>query len=382
MKIAQIVCAFPPYAGGIGNSAFTLYELLSDKHEITNFTPNNLKPLLRHGHGAFLPQLLWKLKNFDFIYLHYPFFGTAEVVWLFKLFFKKPKLAIIYHMDVKNSSLTKRILGLPSLAIRNSLLKQADVIITGSLDYIKNSQIKNFYDTCPDKFKEIPFGIDLEKFKPKPINLPSENKILAKTKSLIRIVNDLFIKKGRKDRLEIIFVGGLDKAHYFKGVNILLNSLFKLDPKGWYLNIVGDGDLRPEYEALTKKLNLEKRIKFLGKTSDEELVHSLQNADLLILPSINSNEAFGLVLIEALACGVPVIASNLPGVRSVFEDKREGLLVEPGNVEDLKQKLEFILNNENIRREMAKAARRLAERKYNKNLMKQKYENLLTEQSL
>jgi glycosyltransferase involved in cell wall biosynthesis len=379
MKIAQIVCAFPPYAGGIGNSAFQLYELLSEKHEITNFTPDNLKPLLRRGHGAFLPQLLWKLRNFDVIYLHYPFFGTAEVIWFFKLFFKKPKLIIHYHMDVKNLSLTAKILSIPSTIIRNSLLKKAETIVTASLDYIKHSQIKQFYNSHPDKFKEIPFGIDLENFKPKDLNQPSETKIVAKTKSLIRRINELFIKR---NCLNLIFVGGLDRAHYFKGISILLNSLPSLESRRWHLTIVGDGDLRQEYENLATKLNLGARVNFTGKLNDSELVRSLQNSDLLILPSINSNEAFGLVLIEALACGVPVIASDLPGVRSVFENRREGLLVEPGSVEDLNRKLEFILKNEGLRLDMAKAARRLAERKYNRNLMKQKYEDLLVEQSL
>jgi glycosyltransferase involved in cell wall biosynthesis len=379
MKIAQIVCASPPYSGGIGNSAFHLYELLSDKHEIINFTPDTLSPVLRRGHGAFLPQLLWKLREFDVIYLHYPFFGTAEVVWLFKIFFKKQKLIIHYHMDVKNLSTLTKILSFPSLLIRTSLLKQADTIITASLDYIKHSQIQKFYHTHPDKFKEIPFGINLDIFKPKDLNQPSETKIVAKTKSFIRRINELFIKR---NCLNIIFVGGLDKAHYFKGVNILLNALPSLNSRRWSLKIVGTGDLKSEYENLAARLNLSSRVEFTGKLNDGDLIRALQNSDLLVLPSTNSNEAFGIVLIEALACGVPVIASDLPGVRSVFENHREGLLIEPGSIEDLNRKLEFILKNESLRLDMAKAARRLAERKYNERLMKQKYEDLLAEQSL
>jgi glycosyltransferase involved in cell wall biosynthesis len=379
MKIAQIVCAYPPYAGGIGNSAYRFSQLLGDKYEISNFTPDSLRPLLRRGHGAVLPQLLWKLRKFDYIYLHYPFFGSAEIVWLFKIFFKKPKLIIQYHMDVKNLALSSKILSAPSLLIRNSLLNKAEAIVSGSLDYIKHSQIKKFYAAHPEKFHEIPFGVDLNKFQPNPVDLPSASNIVAKAKNLVKHINDLFIKR---DRLDLIFIGGLDKAHYFKGVNILLNSLPSLDERRWNLKIVGDGDLRGEYETLAARLNLGKRVEFVGKLSDAEMIKALQNSDLLILPSINNNEAFGLVLIEALACGVPVIASDLPGVRSVFENKREGLLVTPGSVEDLNHKLEFILKNEAARKEMAKAARRLAIRKYDQELMKQKYENLFTEQSL
>jgi len=379
MKIAQIVCAYPPYTGGIGNSAYRFYELLNDKHEITNFTPDNLKPLWRRGHGAILPQLLWKLRKFDYLYLHYPFFGTAEIIWLFKIFFSRPKLIIHYHMDVQNISAANKFLSIPSLLIRKSLFKQAEKIVTASLDYVKNSQIKNFYQSYPEKFQEIPFGIDLNKFEPNPIGQPSPNNLVAKVKNIVRHINDLFIKK---DRLDLIFIGGLDKAHYFKGVNILLNSLPSLDQRRWNLKIVGEGNLKVDYQNLSARLNLENRVEFVGKLSDKEMIKALQNSDLLVLPSINNNEAFGLVLIEALACGVPVIASDLPGVRSVFEDKREGLLVVPGSVEDLNRKLEFILKNEPLRRDMAKAARRLALRKYDQALMKQRYENLFIEQSL
>src|SRR5680860_1056828 len=134
MKIAQIVCAYPPYAGGIGNSAHQIYKLLESKHEVTNFTPENTKAWFRRGHGAFIPQLLWKLRKFDYIYLHYPFFGSAEVVWLYKLINPKAKLFIHYHMDVKNVSTINRLLSLPSRLILNNLLKRSDIIISASLD--------------------------------------------------------------------------------------------------------------------------------------------------------------------------------------------------------------------------------------------------------
>ena len=82
------------------------------------------------------------------------------------------------------------------------------------------------------------------------------------------------------------------------------------------------------------------------------------------MPSINSNEAFGLVLLEAMACGTPVIASNLPGVRSVFEAGVQGLLAEPGNVDDLKNKIAEILADNDKREMMGLASRELVEGKY------------------
>lgn len=373
MKIASIVCTFPPYAGGIGNSALRINQLLEDKHEITTFTPATIKPWLRYGNGSFIPQLFWKLNKFDYIYLHYPYFGTAEVVWFFKLFFKRPKLIIHYHMDVKGLSPLARLLSLPSKLIRQSLLNQADTIVTASFDYIKASQIKDYYKKHPEKFREIPFGIDIEKFQPRLVNQVIENRILAKAQEIVHFVNDKFIKR---HRLNILFVGGLDSAHYFKGVEILLNALFFSTNRNWSLKIVGDGNLRPHYEELTQHLKIDKQVEFAGNLAEAELIRSFQDADLFVLPSINGNEAFGLVLIEALACGVPVIASNLPGVRKVFENNKQGLLVEAGNINDLTKKLEFIFNNEGLRKEMSLAARRLAEQKYDLNKIKDRLESL------
>lgn len=369
MKIATVVCAWPPYAGGIGNSAEQIEQLLKEQHELTTFTPSTLKPWLKLGHGAFLPQLFWKLRKFDYIYLHYPFFGAAEVIWFFKLFFKKPKLIIHYHMDVKNYDNLTRFLSWPSRLSRNSLLSQAEIIISASLDYIKSSQIKNYYKKHPTKFREIPFGLDLKKFQPKLINRSLDNQLLIKTQKIVHYINDRFIKR---NRLNLLFVGGLDQAHYFKGVEVLLKALLILEPRNWRLKIIGDGDLKTHYEEISKKFQLEKQVEFSGRLSGSELVRAYQNADLFILPSINSNEAFGLVLIEALACGVPVIASDLPGVRRVFNNHEHGLLIKPNDPEDLKKKLEFILKNEELRRVMALAARRLAEEKYDLKMMSAK----------
>jgi len=375
MKIASIACAWPPYAGGIGNSASQISQLLADRHEVVNFYPGNPKPWLQYGHGAFLPQLLWRLRRFDYIYLHYPFFGTAEVVWFYKLFFRQPKLIIHYHMDVRNLSLAAKLLSLPSRLIRSSLLNQAEIIVSASLDYIKSSQIKNYYAAHPEKFREIPFGIDLDEFRPRTMKRSSDNRAVAKAKEMINFINERFIKKNRFD---LLFVGGLDRAHYFKGVDILIDALANTRTDNWRLKIVGDGDRRSGYETLARDLGIADKIEFAGQLDRADLIRSYQNADLLVLPSINNNEAFGLVLIEALACGVPVLASDLPGVRRVFNNYQEGWLAEAGNKQDLKQKLEFILTDTEKWREMPEAARRLAEKKYGLGLMAERLNDLFS----
>ncbi len=355
MKIAQIVCSFPPYKGGIGNVAYRLQKELEKEITIETFTIKQekqkkenqeknihyLKPVLKIGQAGVLNQLIFKLKKFDVIILHYPFFGSTEILYLKRLLSKKQRLIILYHMDVSAFSGLYKILSIPGKIAGKKLLKQADKIVVSSLDYIKNSRIKDIYKQYPNKFLAIPFSVNEKKFK--------ANKEL----------NNNF----DKNEIKLLFVGGLDKAHYFKGVDKLISALTMVKNKNWSLNIVGSGSLLNNFKEISKKKSLADKINFLGKISNEELIKEYQKADLLILPSINSNEAFGLVVIEAMACQSAIIASDLPGLRSVFNDKC-GYKVKPGDVKDLTVKIEKALNNPEKIIEMKKESYKLFTEKY------------------
>jgi glycosyltransferase involved in cell wall biosynthesis len=353
MKIAQIVCVFPPYQSGIGNVAYHFAEELSRlNNEVTVFAPaqklanekkygfdlQELNPYLRYGNAAFLPQLVWRLKNFDIVHLHYPFFGATEPIWLAKILgLVGKKLVIHYHMDIESLPITAKILSWPNNIIRASLFGRADAITCASLDYLQNSQIKDSYKTEPAKFFTIPFGVDLEKFKP---------------------ADDWHKKKNN-----ILFVAALDRAHYFKGLDILLKAMTHIN-KEIKLTIVGSGELLADYQTQAKELEIAERVVFAGAVADKELPKYYQQADLLVLPSINKHEAFGLVLLEALASGVPVVASDLPGVRSVFVDSQQGYLSLPGDINSLTEKIKQVLDNDANWQKMCQQAHAWAEEKY------------------
>lgn len=369
MKIAQIVCSFPPYKGGIGNSAWRLKKLLSPEINLETFTFSQregakdeikddsihyLKPILSLGQAAFLPQLFFRLNKFNIIVLHYPFFGATEIIYLQKLLKKKnPKLIIFYHMDISKLSPIKQCLSLSGKIAGKKLLQQADKIIVSSYDYIQNSQIKNLYHRQTTKFLAIPFSIDTNKFIP-----------------------DKKIESINENRIDLLFVGGLDKAHYFKGVNILIKALASTKSSNWYLNIIGSGDLLPGLKDLAKKLKIIDKINFTEKVSTKELIKAYQKADILLLPSINSHEAFGLVIIEAMACATAIIASDLAGVRTVF-NKESGLKVLPGSVNDLRDKLEYLLTKPAIIKKMKINSRLEAEEKYSLKTAKKNWHKAL-----
>ncbi|MFH0819672.1 MAG: glycosyltransferase family 4 protein [bacterium] len=384
MKIAQIVSTFPPYQGGMGNVAYNFAnELEKRNHQVTVFTPHqpclagrcrvpfsmdstpakkgdlkevnfktrHLTPFLKFGNAAFVPQLIWELSGFDIIHLHWPFFGGAEIVYLFKKAKKdKGKLVIQYHMDVVASGWKGSIFKIYNKILRAKILKTADLIICSSYDYINHSEVKENYQKNKDRWLEIPFGVDQEKFK------PQSKKFELLTKYRI----------GSSDKI-ILFVGGLDKAHYFKGVEVLLeafNFIIK-DISDVKLLIVGEGDLKDKYQKLAAELKIGDKIIFAGGVANQDLPDYYNLADAVVLPSIDRSEAFGLVLLEAMACGKPVIASNLPGVRTLVEVGVNGFLCQPNNHNDLAEKLLKILSEKELANFFGQAGRKKVEEIYN-----------------
>lgn len=362
-KIAQIVCVLPPYGGGIGRVAHVDAKgLVKRGHEVVVFAPKEkifrkeikrsykvewLLPLLKYGHFALLPQLLWQLKGFDIIHLHHPFFGAAFFVALFKWLNKdKVKLVISYHMDISSGGMLGAYYRWYKFFILHFVLRQADKILIASEDYIENSDIAEYYFQNMGKFKELPFGADKQFF-------PQ-----AKDQEMLRSLGF-----SPEDKI-VLFVGGLDKQHFFKGVNFLIKAFAHIpDPHVKGL-IVGEGNLRKQYEAQTKAMKLEDRIKFSG-FADKKLLPKLYNlCDIFILPSINKAEAFGIVLVEAMACGKPLIASNLKGVRSVVVPGVNGFLIEPMNSFDIAQKINFLANDPGLSKQFSEQGLKLVAEKY------------------
>ncbi|HCC23138.1 TPA: hypothetical protein DF272_03090 [Candidatus Falkowbacteria bacterium] len=344
MKIAQIVCTLPPYGGGIGVVAHNYAkELVRQGHEVVVFVPRNKKHLktfsddytvkqlwspLQLGHGAILPQLLWRLFKFDVVHIHFPFFGAAFFVQLAKrIRGPKMKLVLSYHMDVIGHGMKKRLFSLYNRLILKWSVKNADKIIVSSIDYIENSNLRGYYFEAKEKFVEIPFGVD---------------RVFSPARKNPSLMEKYQIKP---DNIVVGFVGGLDSAHYFKGVNNLITAVSKVADDKIKAMIVGAGNLKKRYEQQAADLGIGPRVIFTGYISDEALPEHYNLCDIFVLPSVDKSEAFGLVLLEAMACGKPLIASNLKGVRSVVVPGLNGLLIEPNNPQDLADKIKFFVSS-------------------------------------
>jgi glycosyltransferase involved in cell wall biosynthesis len=163
--------------------------------------------------------------------------------------------------------------------------------------------------------------------------------------------NDLLKKEFRlEDKPIVLFVGNLIKR---KNVDSLLEAK-KIANSDYYLVIVGDG---PLYKKLTKKVEDEniRDVIFTGSRDDVEDI--IPSCDLLILPSFS--ESFGLVLIEALACGKPVIGSDVGGISEIINDD-VGLLINPNKVSTIAKAIDKLVNDEDLRLILSMNARNRA----------------------
>jgi glycosyltransferase involved in cell wall biosynthesis len=257
------------------------------------------------------------------------------------------KYVVTYHQDVLFAGLQRVPAQLHHRLLGTRILERAAKVLATSWDYARASRLQHLLRTHPQTVGEMPNGVDAQRFHPAVDGGPLRDRLgLAPADAVI------------------LFVGGLDSAHFFKGVGNLLQAVAQLRDQHVKVLLVGDGNLRPGYQQQAAQLGLGNRAIFCGRVSDAELPAHYACSDLLVLPSTTMGEAFGVVLLEAMACAKPVIASNLPGVRSVVSAGQDGLLVQPGDVPDLAAKMQALLDDAQRRHEMGQRGCAKVEERY------------------
>jgi glycosyltransferase involved in cell wall biosynthesis len=320
-RIAHVTATFPPYQGGTGNVCYHNARVLAarghDVHVYTaawpgerddpaGVTVHRQRPLVRVGNAPLLPKLLG-LRDVDLIHLHFPFYAGGELVAMTGV-----PYVVTYHQDVEIAGLSGRVTGLHDRVVGRRVLAGAARLCPTSLDYLRHSAIADLEPRFRTRVTPIPNGVDLDRFRPMPSD-PEQRRRFGLP----------------RDGLAVLFVGAMDAAHHFKGVPMLLHALARTP--GVSALLVGEGDLRPSYERLAADLGIAGRTAFTGRLPSIDLPGAYHAADALILPSVTRGEAFGMVLIEAMASGRPVVATSLPGVRSVVADGQDGFLVPPAD---------------------------------------------------
>lgn len=159
----------------------------------------------------------------------------------------------------------------------------------------------------------------------------------------------------------LLFVGRLS---YYKGVEYLIDAMAALDGHANLL-VVGDGEQRAALKRQVEKHGLTGDVTFLGKVPDEKLTYCYDLADAFVLPSIAPSEAFGIVQLEAMAYGTPVVNTDLPtGVPWVSRDSETGITVPPRDADALAGALRKLLENPSLRATYGENARARVEERF------------------
>lgn len=166
-------------------------------------------------------------------------------------------------------------------------------------------------------------------------------------------------REGRTGAPRLFFVG---RVTVQKGVDVLLKALAPLKDLDWSLDLAGDGPQLPEYRALAEELGIAGRITFHGWLTREQVRPLFDSADVHVLPS--RYEGMPIVVLEAMGCGLPVVATAIPGTTEVVEDGVNGLLAPVDDVEGLTDRLRTLLTDRGLRLALGRNGRRLAEEKW------------------
>ncbi|HAZ16640.1 MAG: Glycosyltransferase (Modular protein) [Parcubacteria group bacterium GW2011_GWA2_43_13] len=366
MKIAIITTTFPPIVGGMAVASYYHATLLAQhgvevhvftqtidqKSEDANypFTVHRLTPRVRFGYSAYAPQLKKILKEYSALLIEYPAYGLAEPAYQAAQSYNIP-LFVYYHMDTIADGIKGAVFFLYRKIMFPRILKQARGVLVASDAYARHSYLSNHKTLLANRLSVIPLGVDTRRFYPGGGNSD--------------ILQLLDIK--RSDTL-IGFVGALDSQHYFKGIPVLLRALACLIRKyplpSFQCIIVGDGNMRSEYEKLSRDLGVSQYVIFAGKVSHTDLPRYFQLFDMFILPSTDQSEAFGLVVLEAMASAKPVIVSDLPGPRSLVDHESDGFIFSSGDDQALASYVYELLNDTHKRSSMGARGREKVARTY------------------
>ena len=229
-------------------------------------------------------------------------------------------------------------------------LEEADRVISTTESYATTSRTLWDIDVTV-----IPNAVDIHRF-----NLQNDGKLIRD-------------KYSSEDEPLALFVGRL-VPH--KGIGILIRSLTYTE-KGKLL-VVGDGPYKGWLVDLVNKLDLNDRVVFVGPVDDYWLPSYYSATDVVVLPSTSRLEAFGIVGLEGMASGKPLILSDIPGVRDVISEK-EGYIVEPLDPSAIAEALDKIWNAPEMAREMGKRGRLRVEKLFSWEKVAKDIENIFTD---
>lgn len=360
LKILLVSAAYRPYPSGVSEHVHNLaLALISLGHEVTILTThfprfqkllpadNTEIPVLRYGKAIFVPlnrsyatlpvgtklskQVAELLNTYQFDIVHCHGFFFPEISYW----------ALIHSNSVNVvTSLTAgfKIYRFGSALFRMIFAKEIKKV-HGRIA-ISNRARMAIEPYLPGEYRIIPSGVNLKLFHP-----------------------------GYKPKLEkragekiILFLGRLDKR---KGLEILIQAMPLIigSIPDIRLIVIGDGPQKKHCVNMVRELSLAEKVSFLGSVQTEELPGYYCSADIYCSPALGG-ETLGIVLLEAMACGVPVVASNIPGYDETIVNLNDGILVPPGNSAEFAKAIIKVLSDNSLRANLINAGLQKVKREY------------------
>jgi glycosyltransferase involved in cell wall biosynthesis len=164
----------------------------------------------------------------------------------------------------------------------------------------------------------------------------------------------------------VLYVGRMDRSSAWKGVDVLVRAFAELaaDVPGARLRLVGGGDAVEDHLRLAAELGVADRVEAAGELTGQALVDAVRTAAVAVLPSRTEAESFGMVLVEAMACGTPVVGSAVGGIPHAVADGETGLLVPPGDPAALAAACRKLLADGELADRLGAAGRLRAEQRF------------------
>lgn len=346
IKILFISRAYPPVVGGIENQNFELGRWLS------KITPTKI---IANTRGKkFLPFFLpyAKIKTLIIASKHDVILlgdGVLAPIGLaVKLFYRKPVVCVLHGLDLTYKNWFYQKLWV------NIFLKKLDKFICVGQETVKLADEKGIDS---QKLVFIPNGIDTEKY-----FRPYDRQRLAE-----------ILKENINNKKFILTSGRLAKR---KGVAWFCKNVMPKLPLNYFYIIAGDGADKKNIETAIRENNLSSRVKMLGYVTDETRDILFNTCDVFVQPNIKVSgdiEGFGITPIEAASCQIPVIASNIEGLKDAIKDGQNGFLVESGNAEAWIEKINEVLSNDSVREQFGQNCRKYIIENYSWEKISKRY---------
>jgi glycosyltransferase involved in cell wall biosynthesis len=353
MRVLQLGKFYPPFHGGIETHLHTLCRELTKSITVSVIVANEGRHLVTSEIDDVRIRRLPRFFNLaatpvcptmpreirrtgaDIIHLHLPN-PFAALAYLASG--HKGRLVITWHSDIVRQKTIARMLG----PLDDAILRRASALIASSPNYVDTSRVLS---SVRDRCRVIPFGIDAESFRPRDA--------------------EIGMKIRRRYGPRIVLAVG--RMVYYKGFEYLIRAMASV--RG-HLLLVGEGPLLAKLERQAFDAGARDRITFLGRVSQEEVVGYYQAADVFVMPSIARSEAFGIVQLEAMACGKPVVNTRLrSGVPFVSLDGITGTTVAPADSEELADAINRLLDDPALRDKYGAAAAHRAREEFSIDTM-------------